>query len=135
MTPVSRKRLEKQIEKMLDNLLTKAFAKQVSPSDSLKFINIILTPTEVSMIKKRIGIILLLNEGLDFISISKITKTTRQTVARIRLQLAVADPKDKKYVSEILRGIKLYQDIKNVLNALMNIDISRSTFRKKISSI
>jgi len=133
MTPVSRKRLESQIDKLLDNLLTESLTKQNSSKDALKLINVLLTPTEVKMIKKRIGIICLLNEGVDLENISKITKTTRQTVARIRLQLLEVNPDDKDYVYGVLKNIKLSQDIKEILNTILDIDISRSTFRKKIS--
>ena len=133
MTPVSRKRLESQIDKLLDNLLTESLTKQNSSKDALKLINVLLTPSEVKMIKKRIGIICLLNEGVDLENISKITKTTRQTVARIRLQLLEVNPDDKDYVYGVLKNIKLSQDIKEILNTILDIDISRSTFRKKIS--
>ncbi|OGM27217.1 hypothetical protein A2962_01745 [Candidatus Woesebacteria bacterium RIFCSPLOWO2_01_FULL_39_61] len=133
MTPVSRIKLEKQIDKLLNDMLTMTLAKQSSPKDALKLMNVLFTPTEIKMVKKRIGIIYLLNEGLDIENISKITKTTRQTVVRIRLQLAVADSEDKEYVYGMLKNIKLSLNIKNVLSAISEIDISRSTFRKEIS--
>ncbi|OGM74738.1 hypothetical protein A3H19_00150 [Candidatus Woesebacteria bacterium RIFCSPLOWO2_12_FULL_39_9] len=133
MTPVSRIKLEKQIDKLLNDMLTMTLAKQSSPKDALKLMNVLFTPTEIKMVKKRIGIIYLLNEGLDIENISKITKTTRQTVVRIRLQLAVADSEDKEYVYGMIKNIKLSLNIKNVLSAISEIDISRSTFRKEIS--
>src|SRR3989337_1968829 len=109
MTPVSRIKLEKQIDKLLNDMLTMTLAKQSSPKDALKLMNVLLTPTEIKMVKKRIGIIYLLNEGLDIENISKITKTTRQTVTRIRLQLLEVNPEDKSYVDKVLKTIKITQ--------------------------
>ena len=133
MTHVSRKKLEVQVDKFLNKLLTAVLTKKYSAKEASKIMKVLITPTEVNMMRKRIGIIYLLNKGMDLENISKLTKTTRQTVARIRLQLLEVESEDKQYLINILKKIQFTRGIKDLFNAILSIDISRSTLKKKIS--
>ena len=133
MTHVSRKKLEVQVDKFLNKLLTAVLTKKYSAKEASKIMKVLITPTEVNMMRKRIGIIYLLNKGMDLENISKLTKTTRQTVARIRLQLLEIESEDKQYLINILKKIQFTRGIKDLFNAILSIDISRSTLKKKIS--
>ena len=133
MTHVSRKKLEVQVDKFLNKLLTAVLTKKYSAKEASKIMKVLITPTEVNMMRKRIGIIYLLNKGMDLENISKLTKTTRQTVARIRLQLLEVESEDKQYLINILKKIQFTRGIKDLFNAILSIDISRSTIKKKIS--
>jgi len=133
MTHVSRKKLEVQVDKFLNKLLTAVLTKKYSAKEASKIMKVLITPTEVNMMRKRIGIIYLLNKGMDLENISKLTKTTRQTVARIRLQLLEIESEDKQYLINILKKIQFTRGIKDLFNAILSIDISRSTMKKKIS--
>ena len=133
MTHVSRKKLEVQVDKFLNKLLTAVLTKKYSAKEASKIMKVLITPTEVNMMRKRIGIIYLLNKGMDLENISKLTKTTRQTVARIRLQLLEIESEDKQYLINILKKIQFTRGIKDLFNAILSIDISRSTIKKKIS--
>ena len=133
MTHVSRKKLEVQVDKFLNKLLTAVLTKKYSAKEASKIMKVLITPTEVNMMRKRIGIIYLLNKGMDLENISKLTKTTRQTVARIRLQLLEVESEDKQYLINILKKIQFTRGIKDLFNAILSIDISRSTMKKKIS--
>ena len=133
MTHVSRKKLEVQADKFLNKLLTAVLTKKYSAKEASKIMKVLITPTEINMMRKRIGIIYLLNKGMDLENISKLTKTTRQTVARIRLQLLEVESEDKQYLINILKKIQFTRGIKDLFNAILSIDISRSTMKKKIS--
>ncbi|KKQ37619.1 MAG: hypothetical protein US53_C0014G0009 [Candidatus Woesebacteria bacterium GW2011_GWA1_37_7] len=133
MTHVSRKKLEVQVDKFLNKLLTAVLTKKYSAKEASKIMKVLITPTEINMMRKRIGIIYLLNKGMDLENISKLTKTTRQTVARIRLQLLEVESEDKQYLINILKKIQFTRGIKDLFNAILSIDISRSTMKKKIS--
>lgn len=134
MPHVSKRKLPKNIESALEEALTSVFSNLQSNSVS-KVFSTLITKTETKMLMKRLAILFLLDENIDIEEIAKAIKTTRQTVARIRLQLLEASEKDKTFVLEKLRKWKKAYQIKNSLKELAEIpqSLSRSEVRKKLS--
>ncbi len=98
-----------------------------------KVLQVLLTKTELVMLQKRLAIIFLLNENFETDEISKITKTTRQTVVRIRLQLLEMP---KEYVDLLMSKLSKWKNmniLKEVGKQLSKVPISRAEFRKKIT--
>jgi len=131
MTHVSRKRLDQSSDQLLNKLSTSLFSK-LSASEVQQVFGAIISDTELTMIKKRVGIILFLELGLSIDEICNITKTTRQTVTRIQLLWKMADDKNKKL---ILKRIKRVFTAEMIKDFLANVNISRSNFRRKLARI
>jgi len=93
----------------------------------------LITETETKMLIKRLAILFLLNQGLDLENIAKETCTTRQTVARIRLQLLEIPDEDKSFVIKELNKWKNIETFKSLLKSLSELPIERSEFRQKIT--
>jgi uncharacterized protein YerC len=87
MSQVSKRILSPKIKKRLDAVLLDAIAGVQSSSQVSDLIRDILTPTEQEMIKKRIGIAVLLEKGYDHRTISEILRVSTTTVNRISLWL------------------------------------------------
>ena len=132
MPHVSKKKLPVNIEKLLEEALVKVFSNLQSNSVK-KVFSTLITETETKMLMKRLAILFLLNQGLDLENIAKETRTTRQTVARIRLQLLEIPDESKSFVIKELNKWKNIETFKSLLKGLSELPISRSEFRKKIT--
>ena len=73
------------------------------------------------MLAKRLGITYLLQESLDDNKIADIVKTTRQTVARIRLQLLAGSKEERDY---LLLKLSKWGKIKKLKELAKDVAIS-----------
>lgn len=134
MPHISRKRIPSETHKILDKLLTDVFA--AIPKDKINHVfNSLLSKTEKIMLAKRLAIILLLNENCTQEQIAQITKTTRETVSRIRLQLLDLNTEDLDYLNTKLNEWNKKNNIRLLIKSTVNIDVSKSSFGKKLSKI
>jgi hypothetical protein len=84
------------------------------------------------MLYKRLIIILLLNEGLEIDNVAKITKTTRQTVTRIKLQCHEVNSNDLSFLFKRLESWQSKTIIKDLIKTLLNTPLpTKKVFRKK----
>lgn len=134
MPHVSRKLLDKSTYKLLNSLITSTLS-NLTNKEAEKLIGVVISKTEAEMIKKRLGIILLLELGVNFQDISEITKTTHQTVTRITFVWAQAPESSKKIIRRRIKRVYSKQKIKEIISALSDINISRSHFRRKIAGL
>lgn len=132
MTHVSRKQLDHPSDKLLDNALSALFS-NLSANEVKSVLSALITKTEISMYKKRLAIILLLQEGATIDQIAKITKTTHQTVTRLKYQLAEVNKSHREFVIGKMKKRKNFQTIKSLIKDIANLPISRSEARKKLS--
>lgn len=114
MTHVSRKRLEEDTQDILYKALV-AVTSNLSFKEVQHLFSTLLTKTEKIMVMKRLGILYLLQETRTQEEIAKVLKTTRQTVARIQLQLLTIPEEDKKIVLEKLSSWKNFTLLKDTL--------------------
>ena len=114
MTHVSRKKIDNETLQILNKALIAVFS-DLSFAEVRATIGVLLTNTEKIMLLKRLGILFLLQENLNQEEIAEILKTTRQTVARIELQLLKIPDDDKKFVLKKLASWRNYTKFKEVL--------------------
>ena len=131
MTHVSRNKLSPDKESLfLDafhSILADSNKKQIQ-----KILAIISSKTEQTMLYKRLVIIMFLNKGLEIDQIAKITKTTRQTVARIRLQIHEVNSTDLSFLSKRLKSWQSKTTIKEVVKTLLDTPLpTKKVFRNK----
>ena len=87
MPHISKRKLDKKtLGKIFSKLIT-LIGHAKNHRDLARILDELLTETEKIMLLKRLGILYLLQENLNQDEIAEILKTTRQTVARIELQL------------------------------------------------
>jgi len=114
MTHVSRKKIDNQTLQILDKALI-AVLSDLSFAEVRATIGVLITNTEKIMLLKRLGILYLLQENFNQEEIAEILKTTRQTVARIDLQLLKIPDDDKSFVLKKLASWRNYTMFKEVL--------------------
>lgn len=129
MTHVSRKKLSLHTEKVLQEFAKSAFSR-LNNQEVFPILNTLLSKTEIAMLKKRAGILLLLESGYSPKEISEVTKTTRQTVDRFRLQLTLIPQKDR---SLLIRKLKATYAKELVKDFLKNLGLSKRSLLKKIT--
>jgi Trp operon repressor len=88
MPPVSRRIVSPKITKNIYDLLVRSFSKAHGKNEVLPFVSDLLTPTEQTMISKRLAIaFLLLRKDFDYREIAKTLKVSTATVARVNMVL------------------------------------------------
>jgi Trp operon repressor len=132
MTHVSRKRLDTKTKRYFYNLLVQSLT-DLNSTDINKVLSILLTNTEKVMLYKRLLIIYLLNKNYSLTQIKNITKTTIQTVERIRFQMNTYDFDDINLLLGKLDQKEEKIKLKDIIMAILDTDISKSSFKKKIS--
>src|SRR4030042_5412758 len=128
MTHVSRKKLSLKSALYLDDALTHVLS-NLKPPEVKKILNSIFTKTEIQMLSKRLGIIHLLHEKIPENKISEATKTTTQTVTRIRLQLHEVSI---EYRNALYKKLKSWKNIELLKSILKDLDKKFSTKFNKV---
>jgi Trp operon repressor len=123
MTHVSRKKLDKSVDNFLDKLIVSTFS-NLSSYDSERFLKTIISQTEREMIRKRLGILLLLELGTSVDEITKMLKVTRQTVSRMSLLWKTVPGETKKSLRRKLKTSFHKESLKGIFK---NLDISYTT--------
>ena len=137
MTPVSKRKLNEETEKLLKDLLLSSL-KDLNKNELKGVLESLLTETELKMLIKRAGIIMLLNNDITLDQITKATKTTPQTVIRIKLLLQTKPDKDKKVLLKRLDNCYKLERVKEILQALYEIESPSKSIRnaaRKITGI
>lgn len=87
MTQVSRMPLPKLLERQMHVALRKAFADLRTEDEVSAFLDDLLTPTEKTMLGKRLAIAILLDRGYDQRTVHTIMKTSLSTVNSVNYWL------------------------------------------------
>src|SRR3972149_10492431 len=101
MTPVSRKKIQLSTNKFLHRLTEASFSDLRGP-ELLGVLDTLLSETELTMIKKRLGIILFLRKNVPTEVIEYTFKVTRQTVSRMSLLLKTLPRENLKFLDKRL---------------------------------
>lgn len=86
-----------ELDNQLLGVLFKEFKNIKSKDEFKKFLNHLLTPEEQTMVKKRLGIILLLKEGKRTKGITEILDVSRATISFVKKGLKRSPRKEKKF--------------------------------------
>lgn len=87
MSQVSKRLVAKDIEKRMQEILWESFSSLRRSKDAELFLSDLLTPTEKTVLAKRLAIAVLLSKGYDNEAIMGILKVSSATVAKIKLAL------------------------------------------------
>ncbi|MCG2685971.1 Trp family transcriptional regulator [Candidatus Parcubacteria bacterium] len=87
MTQVSRKLLRQDVEKRMFELFWKSFEKIKNKTQVVNFLDGLLSPTEKTMLAKRITVAFLLHKGYDQRSIASLLKVSSATVSKVNFWL------------------------------------------------
>lgn len=101
MPQVSRKKLDKDIEREMFNLFWKSLARLKDSSITSQFFSDLLTETEKIMLAKRFTVAVLLARGKTATEIKNSINVTYSTVGSVSSWLKNAKPKTKKIMGEI----------------------------------
>lgn len=85
MPHVSKKKIDKNTQKLIDDALLWVFSRLKGNETEVIF-RTLITPTERIMLGKRLGILYLLKEGQGETVVAETLKTTQPTVSKIKLQ-------------------------------------------------
>lgn len=109
---------ERKIDKKVLNLLLQAFVSVLSDCKTdasvASFLDTILTSTEKIMLAKRLGAVIMLQEGIPTTKIDKTLKLTRMTIGKIKL-LVHARESGYKIALYKLRRRKGWENLKKIL--------------------
>lgn len=131
MTHVSRRKLQISTDKFLLDLVKVSFS-NLKDSEVFGVLGATLSETELTMLKKRLGIILFLRKKLPVETVTDVFKVTRQTVLRISLFLKTLSPDNLKILDERLSKVFLKEEIKSFLNS---INPSKANFKRKMLNL
>lgn len=87
MSQVSKKSLSKDTEEKLFSIFFSSFTKLSNSSDIQKFLFDLLSPTERTMLAKRLAIAYLLTKGYRYETIKETVNVAQETIARVNLIL------------------------------------------------
>ena len=103
MPQISKKFLNKAVEKRLFEVFEQAFLNLKSVAEAREFLNDLLTPTEKIMIAKRLAIAVLVEKGYDYRAIIRILKVSFTTINAVLKQQTIDGRGYHRIVDKILR--------------------------------
>lgn len=121
MTHVSRRKLPPKTKSDFTNLLTHCLT-SLNKKGVLDVLNTLLTDTEIQMVEKRLMIILLIKSNLTIKDISEMTKTTPQTVERIKNKLLLMPAGVRNEIDKKIGVWARTKFVKNLINTLLNTE-------------
>jgi len=101
MTQVSKYRLRIDIEKRIYELLSNSLAKIKDKNEVNNFLDDFFSPTEKTVIAKRLAIAVLLSKGNDYQEIRQILKVTPVTISKMSLRMKYGNGSVKKIADKI----------------------------------
>lgn len=107
MPQVSKKFLQKDVEKRMYEVFEKGIADLKKTEDVKNFIADILTSTERVMLSKRLAIAVLLAKGYDYRAIGDILKVSSATINSVIKQHLISGKGYKTVVEKILQNEEL----------------------------
>lgn len=121
MPQVSRRQLSKQVEQRLFVLFFKSFAKLSRPTEIQKFLYDLLSPTEQTMLAKRLAIALLLAKGYTYEAIKDILKVSQETISRVNVALNHQGEGYRMVIQKAFRDEKLGEILEKVENVTIEL--------------
>lgn len=106
MGKVSRRYLDKQLEKHISSLFWKSISNLKTPEKAETFFKDLLSPTEELMLVKRLAIAVLLAQGYSYDLIDDTLKVSRPTIMNVSFWLKNGGSGYQKAVSKILANKK-----------------------------
>lgn len=110
MTQVSRFRLKEDIQERVNELLAEVFLGIKDKSELKSFLDDFLSPTEKTVLSKRLAIAILLAKGNDYANIARVLKVTPTTISKVSLHMKYGNGSIVKITEKVLN-----KDSKNII--------------------
>lgn len=123
MPHVSRNKLEPQEEKDLTESLNLVLSSVSKREDMIRFLDSLLSDTEKLMLAKRLGIVVLVREGLKDSEIAKALHVTDMTVAKMRYFYEARARGGYDIALKKIENDKMLQGVKRFLLALADYSV------------
>lgn len=133
MPQVSRRQLSKHVEQRLFTLFFKSFAKLSSPSEIQKFLYDLLSPTEQTMLAKRLAIALLLAKGYTYETIKDILKVSQETISRVNVALNYQGEGYRMVIQKAICDEKLGEILEKVEDVTVEL-LPMSSLKKSLQA-
>src|SRR3989344_447704 len=121
MTQVSKYPLRKEIKERVYEVFAESLAMVKTKNQVDKLINDLLSPTERTMLAKRLSIALLLMKQYDQRAITNILKVSLGTVSRVSRSLQTGSGGYGMVVSTLIKDEKLHDFLQKLDDALANL--------------
>lgn len=131
MTQVSRRPLSESIRKKVFSIFFTALASLSTASDIKKFLFDLLSPTEQTMLAKRLSIAILLEKGYSYETIKDILSVSQETIARVNLALQYRGEGYKIVTRNALNDEKLEELLRKVTDVTIAI-LPTSSIKKAL---
>ena len=130
MSQVSKRPLHKQVENKMFETLWEAISNLKDKQDIKNFISDILSPSEKTMIAKRLAIAALLLRGYKYESIKELLKVSQQTIARVAVALNT-NIGYKTAINKIARSEATKEFWEDIQKLAHRIGVTRDTFKSE----
>jgi len=134
MTQISRRFLRKDVQERVFELFLASLGKVRNKAQAADFVKDILSPTEQTMLAKRLSIAYLLSKGYDQRAISQVLKVGLATVSRVSSKLKNGGVGYRRVISQIEREESLKEflgDLEGIVTALPPKGRNWSRWRKE----
>lgn len=121
MTQVSKYPLRKEIEKRMLEVFLDSFVMVKTGGQVEKLVSDLLSPTEQTMLAKRLSIALLLYKKFDQRSVSKILKVSLSTVNKVSLALQRGSGGYTMVISSIVKQEKFHAFLEKLDDSLAEL--------------
>lgn len=134
MTKVSKIKMNPKIEKRIYEILFKSVLKLKDQGEVVEFLTDLLTPTEQSMVAKRLSIAVLLAKGYTYESIMNILRVSKSAINSVSNVLVRSGKGYQKVISRLIKEEKirkLFLDIEELFDLIPPKGGSWSEWRKR----
>ena len=121
MTKISRRYLNKELEKRMFELFLKTIVDIKNPDEARNFIEDLLSPTERLMLVKRLAIAILLSKNYTYDEIDDTLKVSRATIMTVSLWIKNGKNGYKKAVEKIMNTQRKEEFIDKVEEMLIQL--------------
>lgn len=123
MSKISKRLLNKEINKRIFNLFWKTIAGLKTPTEANSFFDDLLSPSEQIMIAKRLAIAVLLTKNFTYTEIDNALKVSRPTIMNVSLWLKHKGAGYRKAVEKILKDEKKEEFLDKIEEILLGMEI------------
>lgn len=123
MSKISKRLLNKEIQKRIFALFWKTIAELKTPTEASSFFNDLLSPSEQIMLAKRLAIAVLLSKNFTYSEIDNVLKVSRPTIMNVSLWLKHKGAGYRKAVEKILKDEKKEEFLDKIEEFILGMEM------------
>jgi len=121
MSQVSQAPLDKAVSKRILGIFVKTLINLKATNEVIAFISDLMSPSEITMLAKRLAIALLVKKGYSYTVIKDILKVSQGTVAAVHLRMKIGKKGYERVLAELLKDEKIERFLQKVEDTLVNL--------------